>query len=299
MSSLRLLITGGGGLLGSKVAEIAVKQGYEVYAGYYDHMASNGVPLLLDIRDKKALSKAFKMINPEGVIHSAALTDVDMCEKEKELAWQINVEGTRNVAEKSREHNAFLVYVSTDYVFSGQKGMYREMDETGPINHYGLTKLEGENIVKKSLSEWCIARPSVIYGSTPAGGKVNFALWALNNLRAGEMINVVTDQWVSPTLNTNLAQMIQEIVERRLTGIYHLAGATPLSRYEFTLLIAEAFNLNKSLMNPAESRAMNWIAKRPENSSLNVQKALETLKNKPLKIDDALTKLGEELPIRS
>jgi len=110
------------------------------------------------------ITEFFNSIKPEIVVHAGALSNVDKCEENKELAWKINVEGTQHIAELSRKHKAFLIYVSTDYVFSGKKGMYTENDETKPINHYGKTKLEGEKIVRNLMPEWCIARPSVIYG---------------------------------------------------------------------------------------------------------------------------------------
>jgi len=292
---MRLLITGGSGLLGSKIASIAVQKGYEAHSGYNKHEAINGTPIKLDICNKNTVSKAFERIKPEAVIHAAALTNVDQCEEDMELAWRVNIEGTKNILESSERHNAFLVYVSTDYVFSGEEGMYKETDRPKPINHYGLTKLEAEKIVTASAIEWCIARPSVIYGSTPAAGKINFALWILNKLKNREPMKIITDQLVSPTLNTNLAEMILEIIERRLTGIYHLAGATPINRYEFATLIAETFQLDKTLISPAKSTEMKWLAKRPRNTSLNVEKASKTLKNKPLKIQDALNKLKEEV----
>lgn len=207
----------------------------------------------------------------------------------------MNVEGTRNIAELSNKYKAFLIYVSTDYVFSGEKGLYIETDETGPINHYGLTKLEGEKSVRAIADEWCIVRPSVIYGSTPAAGKVNFALWVLRKLEKREPINIITDQYVSPTLSTNLAEMIIEIAERKLTGVYHLAGATPINRYDFAQLIAKTFGLNKNLIKPTRSEEMRWKAKRPKNTSLNVDKASTVLKNKPLKIAEAINRLKEEV----
>ena len=292
---MKLLVTGGSGLLGSKIAEIAVQKSYEVYSGYNKHEAPYGTPIPLDISKKAEVKDRFRKIVPEVVIHAAALTNVDKCEQDKGLAWIVNVKGTKNIIEQSQRYNAFLIYISTDYVFSGTKGMYRETDEPKPINYYGITKLKGEEVVKESPLKWCIVRPSVIYGSKPAVGKINFALWLINKLRKEEKVKIITDQWVSPTLNTNLAEMILEITGRWLTGIYHLAGATPLNRYEFAQLIAVTFNLDKNLIKSAKSNEMNWIAKRPKNSTLNVEKASKTLKNKPLKIEEALKRLKEEI----
>jgi len=291
---LRILVTGGSGLLGSKIAEIAVQKGYNIYSGYNMHKARFGIPVKLDVCSKSALRKIFREIKPEIVIHAAALTNVDKCEEDKTIAWKVNVDGTRNICELANKHGAFMIYVSTDYVFSGEKGLYKETDETHPINYYGTTKLEGENIVKTMLDKWAIARPSVIYGAKPATGKINFALWILEKLKKEEPIKIITDQYVSPTLNTNLANMILEVAERKLIGTYHLAGATPINRYNFAQLLAEKFELDKNLIKPAKSEDMKWKAKRPKNTSLNIEKTTRTLRNKPLKIEEALNKLKEE-----
>ena len=223
------------------------------------------------------------------------MTDVDKCELNREIAWKINVEGTLNVAQAAKANNAFLLYISTDYVFDGEKGCYKETDQPSPINYYAYTKLKAEEQVKDITNEYCIARPSVIYGATPAAGKVNFALWLLNKLKNKEKANVFVDQWNSPTLNTSLAEMTLEIVERKLTGIYHLSGASRISRYDFALLLAKTFNLDASLLAPTAMKDFSFPAKRPKDSSLDTTKAEQKLKNKPLKVDDALSRLKSEL----
>ena len=294
---MRLLITGGSGLLGSAVATLSQANGYETYTGYNQHQTTEGLPIPLDITHIPMIEKAFQKAQPEVVIHSAAMTNVDRCEENQTQATLINVNGTRNIVKEAKKYGALILYVSTDYVFSGEKGGYIESDEPSPINHYGATKLEGERILTSSNIEYCIVRPSVIYGSIPAAGKENFALWVINNLRNGESIKIINDNWVSPTLNTNLAEMILEIVERRLTGVYHLSGATPINRYDFTLKIAKEFSLDESLITPVTSKEMKWIAKRPMNSSLNVSKASSTLRNKPMRIEEALRRLRSELEL--
>ena len=230
---------------------------------------------------KTQVDEAFKTIKPDVVVHAATLTDVDKCETNKELAWKINVEGTKNIVEAAQSAGSFLIYISTDYVFSGEKGNYKETDKPDPINYYGLTKLKAEEIVQ-TQPEYFIGRPSVIYGSTPAAGKVNFALWLIETLRKGERVKIVTDQWNTPTLNTNLAEMTLEVIERRLTGIYHTCGATRVSRLDFAEQIADAFDLDKSLIDSVLSSQFTWPAKRPMDSSLDTSKAQKTLKHKPL-----------------
>ena len=291
---MRMLITGASGLLGTKLCKIALSSNHEVYSAYNTHKPLYGKPIQLDISNKDAVEKAFRKIRPEAVVHAAALTNVDKCELEKELAWKINVEGTENIAKLCKKHDAFLVYISTDYVFDGKNGMYKETDKPSPINYYGLTKLKGEEKVKAIADEFCIARTSVIYGSIPAAEKINFVLWLLEKLRRKEKVKIVTDQWNSPTLNTNLASMILEVIERKIIGTYHLAGATRISRYEFAKLIAKNFELDEQLIMPTLSNQFKWIAKRPKDSSLNTQKAHQVLKNKPLEIEKAIKTMKKE-----
>jgi len=292
---VKLLVTGASGLLGTRICQQATKQNYDVYSAHSQHLPQFGTPIKLNITDGAALRQVFDKTKPDVIVHSAALSDVDKCEEEKDLAWKTNTESTSNIAQLCHKHNCFLVYVSTDYVFNGEKGNYKETDPTAPINNYGLTKLKGEEEIKQSRAEYCIARPSVIYGSIPAAGKINFALWLIEKLAKKEETKTVTDQWNSPTLNTNLAEMILEIVEKRTTGTFHLAGATRLSRYEFAQKIAETFDLDENLLRPTSSEKMPWIAKRPRDTSLNVEKAKHTLNNKPLQMSEALSRLKKEI----
>jgi dTDP-4-dehydrorhamnose reductase len=292
---LKLLLTGASGLYGSKLAMLATARNYEVCSGYSQDKPAFGTPTQFDISDKNQVEEVFKKVNPEVVVHAAALTDVDKCETNKELAWRINVEGTKNIVEAGKKSSAFLVYLSTDYIFNGDTGRYREIDMPDPINFYGVTKLKAEEFVKEMADEYCIARASVIYGSIPAAGKVNFALWLLKKLKSNEQIKVVTDQWNSPTLNTNLAEMTLEIIENKIAGTFHLSGATRINRYDFAKLLAQVFNLDGNLIRSVTSAEFSWIAKRPRDSSLDTAKAQQTLKSKPLQVTEAVERLKQEL----
>jgi dTDP-4-dehydrorhamnose reductase len=292
---MKLLITGASGLYGSKLAEKATKKGYQVYSMHSQHPASHGTPIQIDITDKTKIETETKKINPDVIVHAATMTDVDKCELNKELAWKINVEGTKTIIQAAKQTNAFLLYISTDYVFDGSKGCYTETDLPSPLSYYAYTKLKAEEYVKDTVAEYCVARPSVIYGAQPAAGKVNFALWLLNKLQNNESANVFVDQWNSPTLNTNLADMTLEIAERKLTGTYHLSGATRVSRYDYAKALAKTFNLDESLLHPTEMKDFSFLAKRPQDSSLNTTKANQILKNKPLILDQALEALKKEI----
>lgn len=291
---MKLLITGASGLYGSKLAQMALSKNFEVYSSDIQDLSVYGNFVKLDISGKTQVDEAFKTIKPNVVVHAATLTDVDKCELNKALAWKVNVEGTKNIVEAAKATGSFLIYISTDYVFGGETGRYKETDAPNPINYYGVTKLKAEEIVK-TQKEYFIARPSVMYGSTPAAGKVNFALWIIENLRKGEHVKIVTDQWNTPTLNTNLAQMTLEVIERRLTGIYHLCGATRVSRFKFVEQIADVFSLDKGLIDKVLSSQFTLPAKRPMDSSLDTSKAQQTLQHKPLEINMALKQLKFEL----
>ena len=290
---MKLLVTGASGLLGTKLCQLAIARNHEVHAAYYQHSPLYGTPVALNILDPKAVQKTIDKTKPSVAVHAAAMTDVDKCEIEKELSWKTNVDATENLVRLCKKRGVFLLYVSTDYVFDGEKGMYKENDKTAPVNYYGFTKLKAEEAVR-NLRDYCIVRGSVVYGSIPATGKINFALWLIDKLRKKEVVRIVTDQWNSPTLNTNMAEMILEVLEKRKNGTFHLSGATRLSRYEFAKHIAEAFNLDAKFMTAIKSKHINWVAKRPKDSSLNVNKAEETLLCKPLEIGEALEELRKE-----
>jgi dTDP-4-dehydrorhamnose reductase len=295
---LKLLITGASGLYGSKLAQLAIERKIEVNSCGLQDLSAGCNYIKMDITDRALVEKSFRKIRPDVVVHAASLTDVDECELNQKLAWKVNVEGTKNIVDATKNSGSFLIYISTDYVFSGEVGRYTEADKPEPANYYGLTKLKGEEIVK-TQAEYFIARPSVIFGSTPASGKVNYALWLINTLRRGERVKIVTDQWNTPTLNTNLAEMMLEVIERRLTGTYHLCGASRVSRFEFAEMISDAFSLDKCLIEPVESSSFSWPAKRPRDSSLDTAKAQQDLMVKPLELGDALERLRFELSQQS
>lgn len=294
---MRLLITGANGLLGSKLSELSISRDYEVYSCYLSKIPIFGIPVKLDLCDPSSINQAFKTIHPEVVLHCAALTDVDRCEVDKDLAIHINVEGTRLLAGAAKKVSSNVIFISTDYVFNGKKGLYKENDEPHPINFYGHTKFLAETVLIGSGAKYLITRTSVIYGSRPASGKVNFALYILEQLNALKEIKVLTDQVITPTLNSNLAEMLLEAAERGLTGLYHLSGATRVSRYEFSIKLAEAFNLNKDLIREAKMSDFQsiWKAKRPKDSSLDVSKAINTLNRKPMYLNDALIEFKKEV----
>jgi dTDP-4-dehydrorhamnose reductase len=291
------MITGGTGLLGLKLTETCAGRGIEVFAADISAPSSSSQGdanfLELDITDAKSTTSKITELKPDVVMNTAAMTDVDLCEVEKEKALRINAEGTKNVAEACQKAGTFLIYVSTGYVFDGEKGLYGEDEEPNPADYYGYTKLKGEEFVRNYATEWCIARTDVLFGwGRPS--RPNFATWVIDKLKKKENIKVITDQYCSPTLNTNLAEMMVEVAERNIKGILHLAGATRINRYDMAKKISKAFQLDEKLIRPAKAEELQWKAKRPKDSSLNVERAKRILSHKPLSIDEAITTLNKE-----
>jgi dTDP-4-dehydrorhamnose reductase len=286
----RLLITGASGLLGSKIVELT-RENYEVIPLHNTkplHLNSSK----LDITNRKEVFSLFRKTKPNVAIHTAAETNVDKCEIQKKLAWKINVEGTRNVAEASSKIGARIVYISTDYVFNGEKGLYVEEGTPNPINYYGVTKLEGERQVKKLCKNYVILRTSVLYGWH--SWKQNFVTWVINSLKQKKEISIVEDHFNTPTLADNLAEITIEAVQKNLRGLYHASGSQRINRYQFAQQITKTFNLNQSLTKPIKMNQITaWTAKRPKDSSLNINKIRELLKTKPLNITEGLEKMKE------
>ena len=279
-----------------KLVQVALARGHKVFAAYNEHPPTSGSPVSLDITDEVSVRKRISQIDPDVIVNSAALTDVDKCEVNPELARELNSTSVEYLARSARESSCFFVQVSTDFVFDGATGNYRENDRPNPINEYGLTKLAGEEAARNcGEDQWSVVRASVVYGwGRPQ--RLNAATYILDNLSKRQKIFIVKDQYSSPTLNTNLAQMIIEISERKLSGIIHTAGATRLSRYDFALGLAKLMNLEKKLIIPTEAANIEWKAKRPMDSSLRVSQAASRLGNPPLEVNGAYRQFSAEKP---
>ncbi len=290
---MKFLVTGSAGLVGSQVVKDLLQQNHTVYSCYHDQKPLHGIPILLDLTDKSKIIQTIEKTKPDRIIHLAAMTNVDLCETEKELATQINTKATEIIAKQAAKQNIFFLYVSTDYIFDGKTGMKKENDIPNPLGFYGKTKLEGEIILNKLASSWCIARTSTPFGVHPK--KKSFPLWIKENLEVGKEIPILTDQFTSPTYVPNLSKMLIEITTRQITGILHVSGATRISRYDLAELVTDKLHLEKKLLIPTKIDKMNWKSKRPKDSSLNVSLANEILEEKPQKIDQSLELFIDEL----
>jgi dTDP-4-dehydrorhamnose reductase len=270
----------GCGLLGRAVA-LASKNRYATALTY------NTNPLKIDgcetyHMDMTKNVDLIRSLKPQYIVLTAAMTNVDACEANRPGAWKANALGPKCVALAARDIGAKLIYVSTDYVFDGDRGMYREDDPTSPINYYGDSKLAGERFVRENCPDSVIARTSVLYGQNPV--RHNFVTWAVDEMKKGNKINIVNDQYTSPTLSSNLADTILGI--RDQTGVFHTCGSERINRYDFSTKIARAFCLDESLVNPISSNQLSWKARRPMDSSLDTSKV--SLFAKPLNVEEGL-----------
>lgn len=254
----KVLVTGGSGQLGFDLIKQLKEKNYEVLAPSTEEM---------NITNKEQVSKVIEEFKPNVIFHCAAYTAVDKAEEEKELCYNINATGTNNIVESSKNINAKIVYISTDYVFDGTKdGIYNEEDKTNPINYYGYTKKCGEEFVKQA-KDYLIVRISWVFG---INGK-NFVKTMLNLSQTKDELSVVSDQIGSPTYTEDLSKLLIQMIENNKTGTFNATNEGYCSWYEFAKYIFEINNIDIKV-NPILTKDYKTLAKRPYNSKLNKDK---------------------------
>ena len=252
----KIVILGAGGQLGKDLLQTFP----DAYAFYHDSSKN----LSIDITHENEVSEKILRISPDVIINASALTNVDLCEKEKKLAFLVNGQSVKYIVDAARRTDAFLVHVSTDYIFDGHQGEYDEEAVPNPINYYGLSKLVGE-IYANSYENSLILRTSGVYSRNN-----NFPVFVYNQLLKGNAVNAIKGYY-SPIHSANLAKCIYHLVGLDRTGTLNVAGVR-ISRYEFARKIAEKFGFDVSLINEIEN-TNSMTARRPFDSSLNIEKA--------------------------
>ena len=282
----KILVIGGSSLLGYKI--LANRNNFEIYASYNKNPINieEIETIEIDITNKTNCKKISEL-KPDVIINTAAITNVDYCEKFEKNAFNVNVIGTKNISEIAEKLGSKLIHISTDAVFSGDKKFYTEEDKPNPVSIYGKTKLESEKIVSK-IEDNVILRPSVLFGWIPpeyiktADGTrkiMNFGLWVLDQLNKNNKISIVNDQFNTPTLADNLAENILEIIKKDLTGIFHLSGLSCISRLDFSKKIAEVFGYSENLITSVSSKELKQFAPRALQSCLKCDKIIKTGNN--------------------
>ena len=249
-----------------------------------------------DIKNRDEIKKVIHEYYPDFIIHTAAFTNVDLSEKLREDAWKINVKGVEYIAEAARAVDAHIIHISTDYIFDGKDGPYSENAKPNPVGYYGRTKFASENALRISGTFFTILRTNVLYGIAP-NSRPDFVRWVINSLSKKENIRIVKDQINNPAFIDDLVQGINKIIEFRKTGTYNIGGKEFLSRYDFTLRIADFFNLDKKLITPITTEELKQPARRPLKSGLIILKAETELGYKPHTINESLAAMKKELDL--
>ncbi|HEY6337930.1 MAG TPA: SDR family oxidoreductase [Candidatus Sulfotelmatobacter sp.] len=271
-----ILVTGASGLLGASLVALAQEQGYEVTGMYHRHPVNLGAPLqAADLTQESELHRVFEEIRPAAVIHCAAATQVDWCQEHPEAAHALNVTAAARIAEIPARTGAQFLYISTDSVFDGVRGHYSETDEPAPVNVYAQTKWQGEQAVLRANPLATIARVN-LYGWN-AQSKQSLGEWILQELVSGNPVPGFTDAIFCPLLANDLAAVLLAMVHRNLTGLYHVAGGEPVSKYEFARRLALTFGFDPARIVPTRMADSKLKAPRPRNTSLNTEKICAAL----------------------
>lgn len=273
---MRILLTGGSGQVGRSVQSIA--KGHDVVAPSHAE---------LPFEDADAAERLVAQERPDWIVHAGAMTDVDGCEREPAKAHLVNAIGSENLAKAAARHDSRMALVSTDYVFDGAQGRYKESDATNPLSAYGRSKLEGERLALAALPSTLVARTSVVFGPH----RNNFVLWVRRSLRAGTPVKAIRDQWVTPTCADDVARQVLALVEAGASGIWNTAGGERLSRLEMARRIAAHDGLDPSPIQAIAMTDLTWLAARPRDSSLDTTKMSPLCR--PMGFDAALDTLGD------
>ena len=285
----KILITGGSGLLGSNIAKLATSK-FEVYAIYNQNKISmNNVNFFQINLTKKEQFDKINKINPDVIVHCAALTNVDYCEEHPEEAYSHNVLVSCNIAEVAKKTGAFLIHISTDCVFDGMKGDYKEEEETNPVNVYGKTKLKAEQEILSIHPSSCVVRTN-IYGWNKRN-KFSLAEWMINKLSNNEELPALRDIYFSPILVNDLIELLFKLKDKKYKGIINIVGSESCSKLEFACKIAEVFGFDKNKIKSIGISDLELKAPRGANISLNVSKAEKILNQRMPDVKTGLEKM--------
>lgn len=291
----KVLFTGITGLLGKYFLNTKLSD-YEVFGTYHlnpPSLKKNFVKL--DIANRKEVLAIIAKLEPRIVVHAASIGSVDYCETHKEEARAVNVEGTKNVLEASKMVGAKIIFTSSNAIYDGNNPPYDEGAETNPLDVYGKTKVEGEELIKKSNTPYVILRLMTMYGWPQKGGRSNPVTWVIDELKSRKPINVVNDIFNNHLYAGQAAKAIWDVIEKKkIEEVYNIAGRECMSRYDLALKIAEVFNLDSSLITPVKNDFFKNIAPRPRNTCFATKKIERELGIKPLDIVTGLRQMKNE-----
>ena len=295
---MKVLITGANGLLGQHLVKLLIES-----TNYMITATGKGVSRLpfnatnqfnyvsLDITNGVEVAAFIARDRPDIIIHTAAITQVDECEQNPIHCWNTNVTATRFLLGAAEIAGAAFIYISTDFIFDGIAGPYLESDLPGPVNYYGSSKLGAEKSVMESKLPWCIIRTVLVYGNILVGNRSNMVSWVQNNLAQGKAIQVVSDQWRTPTYVEDLAKGILLAIENKAKGIYHISGEELLTPYDMAMATAAYLALDINLIEKVTASIFVQAAKRPAKTGFIIDKAKNELGFRPLSFKEGLKKM--------
>ncbi len=298
---MKILITGANGLLGQKLVKLIIDKGTDQLVA--TARGNNRLPYpedsyvfdQMDITDREEVATVIENHKPDVVIHTAAMTNVDQCETEREACWKLNVDAVQHTIAACEKVGSFLLHLSTDFIFDGADGPYDENAEANPISYYGESKLAAEKLLHESNIKYAIARTVLVYGIAHDMSRTNIVLWVKKSLEEGKAIKVVDDQLRSPTLAEDLAMGCYLIAEKRAVGIFNISGKDLLTPYEMALKTAAYFSLDTSSMERADASTFTQTAKRPPKTGLLISKAVNELGYAPRSFEEGIGILVDQM----
>jgi dTDP-4-dehydrorhamnose reductase len=297
---MKILVTGSNGLLGQKIVYalrnrddvtlIATARGENRIKEKTGYIFES-----LDLVDKMAIEELIIKYRPDAVIHTAAMTNVDACEMDPVACKVHNVDATQFLVDACKPFKTHFVHLSTDFVFDGENGPYKETDKPNPQSVYAHSKLDSEQLVIESGLPYSIIRTIIIYGVVDDTQRSNVVLWTKNSLEQGKQINVITDQLRGPTLAEDLAIACIRTVERKAYGIFHISGKEVMPIIDIAYFVADYYGLDKSLIQPITTADLNQPAKRPLKTGFILDKAEKILDYKPHSLAEGIAILEQQI----
>lgn len=302
-SKMKILITGANGLLGQKLVRQIIEE--NVFEAIPSGLGESRLPedlkiqnwLTLDIQNRDQVMAEIGKMKPDYIINTAAMTNVDQCESKKEACKELNIEAVKHLVEACEKYEAHLIHLSTDFIFDGENGPYREDATPNPVNFYGWTKLEAENVIQKSSIKWSIVRTVLVYGIANDMSRSNIILWVKDSLEKGETLQLVNDQIRTPTLAEDLANGCLLIAQKQAVGIYNISGKDVLTPYEMAMQTAAYFGLDKTKIKETDSHSFTQDAERPMKTGFIIEKAIADLGYSPKSFMDGIGILAKQLKL--
>ena len=264
----QMLVTGAGGMLGSALVEVARNSAWGVVPVYRHKAPQTHRGIGVDLADEAAMD-ALSSVRPDLVVNCAALTDVEWCESHQEEARLVNAEVPGRIAQMTADLRVPMVQISTDSVFDGKRGAYAEVDIPRPLNFYASTKLAAESLVLAASDRHLVIRTNIFGWTSARSSRLGLASWVLARLSEGERVGGFVDARFTPLHVNDLSAVIIEMAEASLSGLFHAGSADPVSKFDFAVMLAEAFDFDRSLIEPTVMAEVTFSASRPMDTSLD------------------------------